>query len=190
MLKDNGILLKSNVTFSQGLVDPPLYKSEWCKNFVPQTLKERVQTLKDIWMDLLEVIEDPQFLLQAHKSLFGLCDAKVADSFIIGPDGSLYNCYSLIGCNKGNLGNIIDGLNSKYAEYLYSADKKIDKCLEEKCPFVPLCTGGCFYQAYVETGDPFLRACPKDFYRNIWLPIKVSIFERILEKGKVTSAKL
>ncbi|MGC9337283.1 MAG: SPASM domain-containing protein [Candidatus Cloacimonadia bacterium] len=188
-LKTKGILSKKNVLFIPGLVDPSPSKSEWSKKFVSQTLKDRVQLLKEVWVDLVEVIDDPKFLLQAHKSEFGLCDAKVADTFIIGPDGSLYNYYSFVGYDEGKIGDIRNGLNSNYVEFLFSGDKKVERCLEEKCPFVPLCTGGCFYKAYVETGNPFERACPKDFYENIWLPIKMSIYERILGREKVTPPK-
>jgi uncharacterized protein len=106
MLKKEGIFSKKNVIFTPAFVDPSTSKSWWCKKFVPHTLKERVKILKNVWLDLLEEIETPEILLQSHKLLFSLCNAKVADCFIIGPDGTLYTCYSLVGDKEGEVGNI------------------------------------------------------------------------------------
>lgn len=190
LLKQKDILSRKNVLFIPGLVDPSPSKSKWTKKFVPQSLNARMKILKEVWRDLEEVIEDPMSLLQAHKFQFGLCDAKLADSFIIGPDGSLYNCYSFVGYDEGKIGDIRNGLNSNYAEFLFAGDKKVKNCLEEKCPFVPLCTGGCFYQAYIKHGTPLERACPKDFYWNIWLPIKMNIYKRVLEAEEAISTEI
>lgn len=152
-------------------------------------VKQHYHSAKDIWMDLLDEIDEPLLLLKMHNLQFGLCNAKVADSYIVGPDGSLYGCFSLVGYKEGKIGDIEEGFNSRYAEFLFSIDRKVVRCLEKKCPFVPLCTGGCFYHAYVEAGDLFETACLQSFYSEIWLPTKASIYERVIEKLSVSSLK-
>ncbi|MEM2417122.1 MAG: radical SAM protein [Nitrososphaerota archaeon] len=181
LLKKDGILSRKNVSLSPALVDPSPGKVEWCRKFVPEILSERVQILEKIWTDLIEEIEDTNFLLNTHKVEFGLCNAKIKDSFIIGPDGSLYTCYSLIGYEEGKIGHLKEGFNSKYAEFVYSIDQKIQQCLKKNCVFLPLCTGGCFYQAFVEKGNISEVVCPEEFYKKIWISVKLKIYEKILK---------
>jgi sulfatase maturation enzyme AslB (radical SAM superfamily) len=79
---------------------------------VPKNLNERLKTLEIVWGSMVKLIENPKFLLRSHKLSFSLCDAKVADSLIVGSGGSIYSCYSLIGTDAGKIGNIETGFNS------------------------------------------------------------------------------
>ncbi len=182
-LKADGIFSKGNVSFMPALVDPSPSKTEWCEKYVPKNLNERLKTLEIVWGSMVKLIEDPKFLLRSHKLSFSLCDAKVADSLIVGSDGSIYSCYSLIGTDVGKIGDIETGFNSRYAKFLFSIDEKVRRCLEERCPFVPICNGGCFYQSYIESGNPFQRVCPRNFYEKIWLPVKAKIYQKFMQNS-------
>lgn len=83
---------------------------------------------------------------------------------IIGPDGSIYKCISLVGRTEFAVGNV---LNDDYAGLEYarqmSVDDKLAPCLAERCKFLPVCAGGCAYESAVRTGEVMKRFCAYDY---------------------------
>ena len=183
ILQKEKIFPNNNLRVATGLVDPCPFKPEWNKQFVPQTFKERVQFMKEAKIGMFSNVDDPNVLLKEHKLQFGLCHAKIDNYFIVGADGIIYTCYSLIGYKDGACGSIITGLTQKYSEFMYYSDEKVRKCLEEKCPFVPICNGGCMYQSYIEHGDFTKRVCQRNYFETVWIPLRAQIYERMINKS-------
>jgi uncharacterized protein len=77
------------------------------------------------------------------------CTADKANSAVIGPDGSLYACYTHIGNAAEAIGTVFDDvLNQNTLKWL-SWDP-FEKELCSKCEVLPLCMGGCLVEGFNE----------------------------------------
>ena len=83
---------------------------------------------------------------------------------IIGPDGSIYKCISLVGRREFRVGSVFEE-QYQLEEYRRQMDcaKRLDDCFEESCAYVPVCAGGCAYESIVRTGRYDQRYCTKTF---------------------------
>jgi len=188
--KLKGMYHKKNLRLAPGLVDPSPFNIIWNKKYVPQSFQDRIKFMKEAKIGIFSNIEDPNVLLKEHKLQFGLCHAKIDNYFIIGPEGNIYTCYSFIGYKDAFCGNIREGVNSKFSEFLYSNDEKVRKCLEEGCPFTPICNGGCIYQSYLEYRDISKRVCQREYFQKIWLPFRAKAYYRIIkDKGNAVTGR-
>lgn len=73
-------------------------------------------------------------------------------SVAISPQGNIYSCATLIGCQKFYLGNVFEGLNNEYRRRLL---QKLDVDKKERCKICDyriICGGGCYFWAYTMTG--------------------------------------
>lgn len=103
---------------------------------------------------------------------------------IIGPDGSIYKCISLVGRTEYRVGSVLeDAYDAREYARQMSTVKRLDECFEEKCPYVPVCAGGCAYESIVRTGRYDLRFCTK---RNL----EAYHFNRQLIRNRQTLEKL
>ena len=79
---------------------------------------------------------------------YGYCTADSANSFVVGPDGRLYACWSDAGTDNV-IGHLLEETPGQYhrrlTEYLSWDPFEKSKCLE--CDILPLCMGGCPYMA-------------------------------------------
>lgn len=86
-------------------------------------------------------------LLKANypRPLGNHCCADCNQAYVIGPNGSIYKCYSEIGCQDRAIGNINHETTiSNYTlmhQYMLFDPTHNSKC--SKCKFLPLCMGGC-----------------------------------------------
>lgn len=73
------------------------------------------------------------------------CIANNLTGFVVGPEGEVYKCWTVIGCSDVVIGNIKDPNKfdqTLIARYMTGADYLFDeKCRE--CTCLPICTGGC-----------------------------------------------
>lgn len=77
------------------------------------------------------------------------CMARHINSFLIGPEGEVYKCWSDVGQRERVIGNITDDSILNYpllTKYILGADPfENEDC--KKCFFLPICGGGCPYFA-------------------------------------------
>ena len=89
-----------------------------------------------------------------------LCGMLLSSHFVIDPIGGIYTCPSLLGMEEYSVANIKD-----YINLCEPFDFELhDKCL--RCSYVPICNGGCRYNALVERGDIHAIDCQKDRFSN------------------------
>jgi uncharacterized protein len=83
---------------------------------------------------------------------------------LIGPEGEIYKCISLVGRKEFAVGSVFDD-DYVTAEYEAQMDsyKRTADCYEERCPYIPVCAGGCAYESIIRTGRYDLRFCTKDY---------------------------
>ena len=86
-----------------------------------------------------------------------LCGMLQPGLLIVDPDGKLYTCPSFLGSERYRAGAIDESENIGVRE-LIDFDLQ-EKCLQ--CAYVPICTGGCRYDAFVEQGDIRATDCQR-----------------------------
>ncbi|MGB4239090.1 MAG: radical SAM protein [Candidatus Hydrothermia bacterium] len=183
LFKENNLLSQKNFSFYQGLVDPSTAGQSWCNEYVPLKLNDRIPLIGRVWSKMIEVTDDTQLLIGLNGLNFGVCPAKIHGAFFIGPDGDMFSCYSLVGNKNFVVGNCREGkVYPLYRELLFYGSKKIIKCIEVNCPYLPLCNGGCFYHSYAEYGTPQEIACQRKYFEEVWLRAKGSIYEKIYKE--------
>lgn len=107
----------------------------------------------------------------------------------VNPNGDVYPCGRFGSDDKFKLGNINqnnleDIMDSDLQHYLASRNvDNIDDC--KKCDYKNLCNGGCFYNAFVETGDPFQKDPFCEGYRMIYQHIEKALKSKLVEKLKI-----
>ncbi|MEO0265171.1 MAG: radical SAM protein [candidate division WOR-3 bacterium] len=178
LLKLNGIIYKRNFKLSLAAVDPVPFRGA-CKGDFSGFLRWE-KTLKKAWNVLISGVDNPDILIRFFLTNFSVCNAKIYSSFIIAPDGKLYSCYSLVGYDTGVVGHIESGLDTNHTRFMLEIDKNILKCLEDGCPFLPLCNGGCFYKGYAFSGEFWKSYCFRSYFENVWLNTFGEIVSKIV----------
>ncbi len=100
-----------------------------------------------------------------------LCVAQAKHSAVLQPDGNLQKCFCTSGQNKHAFGNVFTEISGYTRDNKYENFKRLDDCINEKCPYLPICGGGCTYHAAVENGGTEKsfseRHCKKDLLHDL-----------------------
>ena len=103
------------------------------------------------------------------------CTARKIHSAVIEPDGSLLKCISMVGRKEFIFGDIFSTRETRdidFENFYY-----LDKCLSKKCPFVPICGGGCRFEAYNNSGDLSKPYCQREMIEKINKNLLILKFE-------------
>lgn len=82
-----------------------------------------------------------------------LCVAQAKHSAVLQPDGNLQKCFCTSGQNEHAFGSVFKNSDTYTRDVRYENWKRLDQCIEERCPYLPVCGGGCTYHAVVEHGQ-------------------------------------
>jgi len=109
----------------------------------------------------------------ARKNYF--CGAQRLNSFVIDPEGRLYNCWNDVGIHDKSFGDVKKGynLNRNYTKWLLSTPPP--KCTD--CQFLPICQGGCPYH-YVDGGEPQCLNWVSDYKSRLKLAYKDHVIKQ------------
>jgi len=104
---------------------------------------------KYLW--LYKKAKERGFIIPNEFMLGPWCSARDVHSVVIEPDGSLVKCFSGVGRKEFIFGNIDSTFNCddcRFTDFRY-----LERCLQQKCPYLPICGGGCRFEAFVHIGD-------------------------------------
>jgi uncharacterized protein len=93
------------------------------------------------------------------------CTARAINSATVDSDGTLLKCISTVGRKKFSFGDVCstrDTEDKRFTNFSY-----LDKCLSKGCSFVPICGGGCRFDAYVTLGSLTEPYCRKELVEKI-----------------------
>lgn len=108
-----------------------------------------------------------------------ICGMLLPSSFVIDPNGILYTCPAFLGKEEYQVGNI----NSQSLEGIYTTLSNFDlpeECLG--CAYVPICAGGCRFNALLEHGDIKAIICQKEKFSSS-LPLLIKAHYDIRSKN-------
>jgi len=94
------------------------------------------------------------------------CGFSVPDEFLVGPwcvaiakhsavlqsNGALQKCFCTVGRSIFDFGHV-SGLPISYTQDIrFEKFSRINRCVEEECPYLPICGGGCIHDSIVKNG--------------------------------------
>jgi len=100
------------------------------------------------------------------KWQFGpLCPATKIHSVVAEPNGDLLKCRHAVGYKEfifGNISSTSEAYDPNYNKFGF-----LKKCLSKGCPLVPLCSGGCRFQAFLSSGSFSKPYCRSKFIEKV-----------------------
>ena len=107
--------------------------------------------------------------LPSYRKLgLGPCEAMRDNTYTIDPGGNLYKCAAMAGRKEFAIGHISDDLEDilfSPQNVAYMTSDAWRKC--KKCPFVPLCGGGCRLGAVSATGTFDAISCEREYFEKV-----------------------
>lgn len=129
--------------------------------------------LNNIAKVFLRVV-DRQFSTPLLPGLCGSCNATQENSFVIDWNGDLFRCSFTMLEKSMSCGSIRADLKNEEIAAASNAQKEFARavdalvaCQEKECPYLPLCAGGCRYQAWLKKGDWSAPNCPVRLFDKI-----------------------
>lgn len=95
-----------------------------------------------------------------------LCVATAKHSAVFTPDGGIQKCFATAGRKEFDIGTVQVKPLSYTKDVRYEQWKRMDQCVAEKCPVLPICGAGCPNDAMIEAGGVHggaNRFCQKGF---------------------------
>ncbi|MDP3057157.1 MAG: SPASM domain-containing protein [bacterium] len=159
--------LQDKIEFSFGIVAPTIC-GDMGKRAPDSYLNEfglSFSESADKYLWLCKEAKKRGFVIPQEYLVGPWCTARAINSATIEPDGALLKCISTVGRDGFSFGNIDSTANTddaKFMDFSY-----LDKCLSEDCPFVPICGGGCRFDAYVTIGSLLEPYCRRELVEKI-----------------------
>ena len=144
--------------------------------FIESSTYVQIQGVKENWqakqaLRVWEVARNLGFRIPDEYASGPLCVAQAKHSAVIQPDGHLQKCFCTSGQNEHAFGSVFDTTTGYTRDPRYENFKRVDQCISEECPYIPICGGGCTYHAVVENGgttESFsARHCKKELLHDL-----------------------
>lgn len=93
-----------------------------------------------------------------------ICAMLLKSHFVLDTDGGIYTCPAFLGIDGYRTGSIYELNSMDYQNNIsYNLSFEFaDKC--KNCPYIPICTGGCRYNALVEQNDITAVSCQREYF--------------------------
>ncbi|HCR52730.1 TPA: hypothetical protein DIV48_03770 [Candidatus Kaiserbacteria bacterium] len=82
-----------------------------------------------------------------------LCVATAKHSAILQPDGNLQKCFCTSGRKGFNISNVAVQPLTYTKDARFEQWKRTEQCIKERCAYLPVCGGGCTFDAIVKHGE-------------------------------------
>jgi len=154
--------IEKRINLSFGIITPTISNNEK-SYFEKNTLGQIINAEKYLW--LCSEAKKRGFSIPKEFLSGPWCTARKIHSVVVLPKGDMLKCISLVGRKEFVFGNIGDCNNledKRFTNFEY-----IDDCLEENCPLIPICGGGCRFEAYLSKGSFSKPHCQRRMMEDI-----------------------
>lgn len=118
--------------------------------------------MADAYLELMLVARQRGLKVRQDTAHTTPCMFSSQHGVIIGPEGNIYKCISLVGRPEFKVGTVFaDTYDHEEYERQMDTTRRLSQCYEEACPYIPVCAGGCAYEAVVRTGRYDVRYCTR-----------------------------
>ncbi len=129
------------------------------------------QNISEKILSAWKVAKDCGFKIPDELVVGPWCVAIAKHSAVLQPNGALQKCFCTVGREKYDFGTIYQPATETYLrDQRFEHFDRTDLCIKEKCPYLPMCGGGCVHDAIVANGksDGFgKRFCQKKLLKEI-----------------------
>jgi uncharacterized protein len=80
------------------------------------------------------------------------CVAIAKHSAVIQPNGALQKCFCTVGRHDYDFATVAEVPGPYAKDARFEGFERTDRCIEERCPYLPMCGGGCIHDALVSYG--------------------------------------
>ena len=150
--------LQNKVYFYLDLISSTHSMNEYCSNNVFTSIGE-MASITYLW----EEQKKRGIPLHGKNVIEGLCGNLSKSNVTISASGEFYICPGLCGIEEACLGNLDAGYNSVFERMMQT--NVWENC--KRCPYLPMCAGGCRAQAYMKSGSCFSCYCKKRYYESV-----------------------
>lgn len=128
-----------------------------------QVIPPESAELADAYLELTLEVSRRGFTVRPDTAHTTPCMFSSHHGVIIGPDGDIYKCISLVGRRDLRVGTVLDDDYDRaaYARQMDVAGRLAD-CFTERCPYVPVCAGGCAYESIARGRSYEERFCARE----------------------------
>lgn len=97
------------------------------------------------------------------------CVAIAKHSVVIQPNGCIQKCFCTVGRNSFDFTSVFENPTSYAQDLRFEIFNRVDECIVERCPYLPICGGGCIHDSIVKYGPSgfFKRLCQKRLISQI-----------------------
>jgi len=103
---------------------------------------------------------------------YEMCMFISPNSFVVDAEGWIYKCIGFVPDSEFRIGHVKkESFNDTLVKHTILGTKITQESFCNKCAFKPLCSGGCRYLTYVQTGNPWKKLCPKQYFQKASLEL-------------------
>lgn len=140
----DGLGKNSRIHLSLGLTTPSL-------SVAPGRMTQ--DQLADAALSVWQYAKAKGFEVPDEFTAGPLCVATAKHAAVLQPDGNLQKCFCLSGRKEFNFANVTIKPMSYTKDARFEQWKRVDECIKERCNYLPICGGGCIFEAIVEYGS-------------------------------------
>ncbi len=139
----SGFEKNSRIHLSLGLTTPSL-------SVTPGRMTQ--EQLADAALSIWRYAKAEGFQIPDEFTTGPLCVATAKHAAVLQPDGNLQKCFCTSGRKEFNFANVAEKPVSYTKDSRFEQWKRINECIEERCAYLPVCGGGCIFEAMVKYG--------------------------------------
>lgn len=155
-----GLGYGNRIQLSMGIVVPSLGTNtrDICEGFIAEKALNAWRVAQGLGFEIPE-----EFILGPW------CVAIAKHSAVLQPNGSLQKCFCTVGRPEFDFTDVFQIPRSYSRDGRFEQFNRISDCIREKCPYLPICGGGCIHDSVVKYGSLGFskRLCQKELIRQI-----------------------
>lgn len=139
----------------------------FCKTYA---FESRSSEMAVAYHDCMRIAHEKGFVVSPTVGNITPCMYSAEHKYVVDCSGELYKCISAVGIPQFRIGSVTSF--NENSEAYNIAVRRIDlaiRCLEQGCPYVPKCGGGCAYESYLKDKNISGIDCKKAYFREYYL---------------------
>ncbi len=134
----------SRIHLSLGLTTPSL-------SVIPERMTQ--EQLADTALSVWRHAKKKEFEIPEEFTAGPLCVATAKHSAVLQPNGNLQKCFCTSGRKEFNFTSVAVEPTSYTKDVRFEQWERMDECIKERCAYLPVCGGGCIFEAMVNHGN-------------------------------------